>query len=120
MTKKNTAKVDLRTLPADERPKPTTGQSRKEFTLGLDEMSDLEGKVLKALNAPGSGRRETRAVAELAKSTRLTALQVRNSIRRLVPSGWVERVETTINDDGEEIGVLGHYRVTERGRKRIG
>lgn len=125
--KKSTAKVnirkdgevDLRTLPADKRPDPSTGQSREEFTLKLEELSDKEAKVIKALNGTGKGVREVRAVPELAKTTKLTLLQVRNSIRRLVPSGWVERVDEILTDEGETKAVRGHYRLAEGGRRRL-
>lgn len=125
--KKSTAKVnirkdgevDLRTLPVDKRPKPTTGQSREEFALELDALSAGEAKVIKALNGTGKGVREVLPVASIAKASKLTALQVRNSIRRLVPSGWVERVDEILADDGEVKTVLGHYRLHERGRRRL-
>ncbi len=111
---------DIRTLPADKRPKPTTGQSRKEFTLPLEDLSTNEGKIVKTLNGKGKGLRETFSVDAIHKATRLTALQVRNSIRRLVPSTWVEPVEEILDEEtGEPRSVRGHYRITERGRKRI-
>lgn len=116
---RNDGEVDLRTLPVDKRPKPTSGQSRKAFELPLEELSAGEAKVIKALNGKGKGLRETLAVALIAKATRLTALQVRNSIRRLVPSTWVEPVEEVLDDEGEPKAVRGHYRITERGRKRL-
>lgn len=113
--------IDLRTLPAEKRPKPSTGQSRKEFALPLEELSANEGKVVKTLNGKGKGLRETLPVATIAKTTRLTALQVRNSIRRLVPSTWLENVNEVLDDEtGEPREVRGHYRITERGRKRLG
>lgn len=111
--------VDLRTLPLEERPKPTSGQSRKEFNLPLEELSDYEAKVLKVTNGKGSGLRETWSVAKLAKTSRLTPLQVRNSIRRLIPSGWLEHVHTILTDAGEPHDVRGHYRMTDKGRKRL-
>lgn len=116
---RNDGEVDLRTLPVDKRPKPTSGQSRKEFELPLEELSAGEAKVIKALNGKGKGLRETLSVAAISKTTKLTALQVRNSIRRLVPSTWVERVEEILDDEGEPREVRGHYRITERGRKRL-
>lgn len=125
--KKSTAKVnirkdgevDLRTLPADKRPEPTTGQSREEFTLELDALSAGEAKVIKTLNGTGKGVREVLAVPSIAKASKLTLLQVRNSIRRLVPSGWVERVDEILTDEGEPKPVRGHYRLAERGRRRL-
>ncbi len=112
--------IDLRTLPVEKRPKPSSGQSRKEFSLPLEELSANEAKVLKALNGKGKGLRETLPISGIAKGTRLTPLQVRNSIRRLVPSTWVEGVDEVLDDEtGEPREVRGHYRVTERGRKRL-
>lgn len=126
-TKKSTAKVnirndgevDLRTLPADKRPKPTSGQSREEFTLEVDALSAMEAKVIKAVNGSGKGVREVLSVDDMAKATKLDALQVRNALRRLVPSGWVERVDEILTDDGETKAVRGHYRLAERGRRRL-
>jgi hypothetical protein len=117
--KKEEEAVDLRKLPRDERPEPTTGQSAPARTISFDELTKYEVKLIQALNAPGSGVRQSRGVADLAKSMRLTPLEVRNTIRRLVPSKWVERVASTINDEGEEVAVRGHYRITESGRKRL-
>lgn len=111
--------VDLRTLPRDKRPDPTTGQSAPERTLAFDDLSSGEVKVVSALDKPGQGRREVKNVSELAKATRQTPLVTRNSIRRLVPSNWIERVTSVLNDEGEEVAVLGHYRITESGRKRL-
>jgi hypothetical protein len=111
--------IDLRTLPADKRPEPTTGQSREEFQLPLEDLSAAEAKVIKAVNGKNKGPREVYGVAMLAKSTRLTPLQVRNAIRRLVPSTWVERVEKVPGEDGKLVAVRGHYRISERGRKRL-
>lgn len=113
-------KVDLRTLPKDKRPEPTTGQSREEFQLPLEGLSAGEAKVVKASNGKGKGLRETYSVAMLSKATKLSALEVRNSIRRLIPSTWLERVDEVLTDDGEPKPVRGHYRITERGRKRLG
>lgn len=117
--KKIAADVDIRKLPAAERPKPTSGQSREAFFLGWDATTVAEQKIIKALNEPGEGRRETHTVAAVAKVTRLTTLQVRNSLRRLVPSRWAERVGSTIDDDGNEVATRGRYRITESGRKRL-
>lgn len=119
MAVRKDGEIDLRTLPKDKRPKPSTGQSRKEFQLPTEELSDGEAKVVKALNGKGKGLRETMAVAVIAKTTKLATLQVRNNIRRLVPSTWVEHVDEVLDDDGEPRKVRGHYRITERGRKRL-
>lgn len=116
---KPTKDVDLRTLPKDKRPKPTTGQSRKEFQLPTEELTKHERKLVDMLNGKGKGVRETYSVAELSKETKLTKLQVRNTIRRLVPSTWVEHVDEVLTDDGDVRPVRGHYRITERGRKRL-
>lgn len=112
-------KIDRRTLPKDQRGAPSTGQSAEEFTLIFDDLSTAQVKILKAANAPGAGRRETRDVSELAKATKLTPLQTRNGIRNLIPSGWLERVNEAMADDGEVRKVRGHYRISEAGRKRL-
>jgi hypothetical protein len=111
--------VDLRTLPKDERPKPTSGQSAEAFTLPFDSLSKYELKVVSVLNQPGAGLREVKPVSAVAKTTRLTPLQVRNAMRRLVPSKWIERVDVVLADDGSEKPVKGHYRITKGGRERL-
>jgi hypothetical protein len=111
--------IDRRTLPVADRPKPTSGQSRKEFVLEQEKMSPGEAKVTKALNGTGAGVREVLSVEQLGKATRLTLLQVRNSLRRLVPSGWAERVEEILTDEGETKPVRGHYRLAEGARRRL-
>ena len=111
--------VDLRTLPKEERPPPSTGQSAPERTLAFDDLSSWEVKLISALDKPGKGARQVRGIPALAKATRMTALEARNTVRRLVPANWIERVATSINDEGEEIKVLGHYRITDSGRKRL-
>lgn len=88
-------KPDLRKLPATKRPKPTTGQSRKAFDLPADGLSKNETKVVQTLKAAGGtkSRKPFVPVAAISKATRLTGLQVRNSIRRLVPGGWAVQGE---------------------------
>jgi len=111
--------VDLRSLPKAERPKPKSGQSAAPFTLPAEDLTADESKLVGALNGKGTGLRAVLNVTGLSKSTKMTNLTVRNTLRRLVPSGWVERVEEVLTDDGEVQAARGHYRVSERGRKRL-
>ncbi len=103
--------TDLRKLPRDKRPKPTSGQHAEERDLALDDMNDDEQEVIKLLNAKGEGRREARNVAYLAEGIddddAETKLRVRNAMRRLVSCGWVDRADR------------GSYMISERGRKRM-
>lgn len=108
--------VDLRTLPKDDRPKPTTGQSGPERELPFDELNSDEKLVVRVLNDDGEGTRQSMPVSELSDALIKTEpdeaqghakLLVRNAMRRLVQGGWVEWVDR------------GRYRITEKGRKRL-
>lgn len=112
--------VDIRTLPLEHRPRPTTGQSSAPFHLPLDGMNPHERAVVRAANRPTSGRREVYDVRQLARTARRTLLQTRNALRRLVPGNWVERVpEVEDPDTGDVVAVRGRYRVTRSGRDRL-
>lgn len=111
--------VDIRTLPKDQRPKPTSGQSAEAFTLGFDDLTKFEAKVIKVVNGEGKGTRPVMNIEAISKQVRLSKLATRNTIRRLVPSNWLERVEDSIDDDGNPIKVRGHYRITKGGRERV-
>lgn len=110
------SQTDLRKLPKDERPTPTTGQSAPEREMPYDDLNSDEKLVVAALDDDGEGVRQAMPVSDLAlrviendhneNGTR-AKLRVRNSMRRLVTGGWVERADR------------GRYRVTERGRKRL-
>lgn len=104
--------TDLRKLPKDKRPDPTTGQSAPERELAYDAFNEDEEDMIKLLDGKKSeGPRETRSVAYLAESVDddddRAKLRVRNAMRRLVQGGWVERVDR------------GKYRISEKGRKRM-
>lgn len=107
---KPAASVDLRTLPKDKRPKPTTGQSAAERELPYEELSTTEKELVEALDGKGKGERITRSVEWLADLVdgKNAKLQVRNALRRPVACGWVEWVER------------GQYRITDKGRRRLG
>lgn len=108
--KKDLEGVDLRKLPKDERPKPTTGQSAPERKISWEDLSADEQTVIKLLNDKGEGKRVARSVEYLADAFGgdNPKLTVRNSLRRPVPSGWVDR-------EGR-----GLYSISEKGRKRLG
>ena len=94
--------------------KPTTGQSGPEIEVKTEDLNAKESKVLDLLNGKGEGPRETISIPELTKVFKNTAdtkaqanSWVRNSLRRLVTSGLVEKLER------------GSYRIAERARKRL-
>ena len=94
--------------------KPTTGQSGPEIEVKTEDLNAKESKVLDLLNGKGEGARETVTIPELTKVFKNTAdtkaqanSWVRNSLRRLVTSGLVEKLER------------GSYRIAERARKRL-
>lgn len=100
--------VDLRKVPRDKRPKPTSGQSAPERELPWDSLSNDEREVIKMLNSPGHGPRKVRSIEYLADGIEgdNPRLQARNGLRRPVSCGWVDRVERA------------QYQISEKGRKR--
>jgi len=95
--------------------KPTTrgGQGGAAIELSVDRLNAKEGKVFAALNGTGSGVRAIMSIAELAETCFKSQSKAkgnswtRNSLRRLVQGGLVEKVER------------GRYRVTESGRRKL-
>jgi len=99
--------------------KPVTGQSGPLVEVPYGKLNDKEQQVVKLLNGKGKGARNPLTIAELAgkcfsKKAKVSAKNddqanswTRNSLRRLVCAGWVEKVER------------GSYKITDRGRKRI-
>lgn len=100
--------VDLRTLPRDKRPKPSTGQSAAARELAWDAMSADEKEIVKMLNSPGHGERKVRSIEYLADGLEgdNPRLQARNALRRPVACGWVDRVERA------------QYQISVNGRRR--
>lgn len=92
---------------------PTTGQSAPPRELALDLLNPKELKVLNALNGAGSGVRPVTTIAELAaacfksQGKQKSNSWTRNSLRRLVQAGFVEKVRR------------GKYRVSTTGRKQL-
>lgn len=101
--------VDLRKLPRDKRPKPSTGQSAPERKIEWGDFNRHEKAVLKMLNGDG-GRRVQRSVEFLADGIPgdpdNPKLAARNALRRPVSSGWVDRVGKA------------QYMISESGRRR--
>lgn len=96
-----------------EKKLPTTGQSAPpRDDLAFEVLNPKERKVFIFLNGTGKGKRAVKALTEMAsacfgnKKKAQANSWIRNSLRRLVVGGWVEKVER------------GAYRVTEKGRKR--
>jgi hypothetical protein len=103
-------KKDLRKLPKDKRPKPTTGQSAASRELSYEDLSEDEAEVVKALDGrAGAGKRHVRPIAFLAElfGGDDPKLQTRNALRRPVSCGWVDNVGR------------GAYQISEKGRKRL-
>lgn len=105
------------TKKADSAPKekPTTGQSGPRVDLGFTDLNKKESAVLLAINGKGEGPRSEITISEVcgkvfrgADTTAQRNSWVRNSLRRLVTSEFVEKLSR------------GTYRVTDKGRKRIG
>ena len=122
------SEVDIRTLPKAERPKPSTGQSGPEVEVPYEDLSSRKAYIVRRLNGTGTGTREVVPVKALVEvyikeidteeDPVRAALLIRNDMRALVTSGWVERVDEKVVDE-QTIKVRGHYRITERGRKRL-
>jgi hypothetical protein len=113
---KTRAESDLRKMPKDERPPPTTGQSGPEVEVPYDELNSTELLLVGLLDDGGDGQRASFSVESMGEaimekdrdeSAPRAKLLARNALRRLVCGGWVERVERA------------RYRITEKGRKRL-
>jgi DNA-binding PadR family transcriptional regulator len=108
-TKAKTEKVDLRKLPREKRPEPTSGQHGKPIDIDYDRLNVHEQRTVRALEAAGNAM----SIPEIAKACSklvhkpVTTLQVRNAMRRLVRGSWV---------DSKSRGV---YRLTSRGRAKF-
>ncbi len=93
--------------------KASSGQSGPGLELALEKLNDREKRVVDALNGKGSGSREIFTIDDLAEScwkskSRAQANSwVRNSLRRLIRGGVVEKVER------------GQYRIADSGRKKL-
>lgn len=108
MGKKESKPVDLRKVPKDKRPKPTSGQSADERQLPYEDLNEDEREVVRLLNGK-NGVRHVRSIEYLAEafSGDNPKLQVRNALRRAVSCGWVDRC------------ARGQYQISEKGRKRL-
>jgi hypothetical protein len=108
-TKKKANGVDLRKVPKEKRPKPSTGQSAKERDLPYDDLNGDEQSLVKLLDGKSGGPRIVRTVEFMSEAMDgdNPKLQTRNALRRLVSCGWVDNVGR------------GQYQISEKGRKRM-
>jgi len=112
---KRPVKAKAKKPTATKKKKATTGQSGPPVDVPFEKLNDKEREVLSFLNGKGKGPRNPLKISDIAgscwKSKRLSKAQgnswTRNSLRRLICGGWVEKLER------------GVYRVTEKGRKRL-
>lgn len=92
---------------------PTSGQSAPPVELSVDALNAKELKVLVTLNGLGGGIRPVLTITTLAETCFKSQGKkkgnswTRNSLRRLVQSGLVEKVER------------GKYRISLGGRKKL-
>lgn len=97
----------------EARPAPRSGQSGPTIELAVDSFNAKELAVLRLLNGEGAGIRPILPINEIAGTCFSTQSRsrgnswTRNSLRRLVQSRFVERIER------------GKYRITESGRKSL-
>jgi hypothetical protein len=95
--------------------KPVSGQSGPPVDVPFEKLNDKESTVVKFLNGKGKGARNPLKIADIAKrcfgkkakDEAQANSWTRNSLRRLVTGGWVEKMER------------GLYRIDEKGRKRL-
>jgi hypothetical protein len=96
-----------------EKAEPTSGQSAPPKELSVEALNAKEAKIFAALNGEGSGVRSILTITELAETCfksqgkKRSNSWARNSLRRLVQCGLIEKVER------------GKYRVSEAGRKKM-
>jgi hypothetical protein len=111
--KKDKESVDLRKVPRDKRPKPTTGQSAEAHALPWDALSGDERVIIKLLDgdhkAASPRPRTVRSIEYLAEGLEGDAarLRARNALRRPVACGWVDRA------------ARARYQISELGRRRL-
>lgn len=92
---------------------PKSGQSATPIELSVEGLNSKEAKVVEALNGAGTGMRPVLTIVEIAEmcfksqGKKKSNSWARNSLRRLVVSGIVEKVER------------GTYRISEAGRKKL-
>ena len=108
--KKSFDNVDIRKLPKDKRPKPSTGQSAPERLIKYEDLTDNEKAIIAA--SKGGKKEAARPWRDVEYYSELfdadnPKLVARNTIRRLIPGGWLER------------GERGKYRLTENGMRRL-
>lgn len=115
--KKSGKKAKLRSKKAKKAKKvknrrPRSGQSGPRIELAREKMNPKELRVLTVLNGGGKGERKATELSALAnkcfasKGKKKANSWVRNSLRRLVRGGWVEKSDS------------GTYKISEKGRKR--
>lgn len=100
-----------------EKKTPTSGQSAPPIEdLEYAKLNSKEQKVLECVAGDNKGERKQKSLADVAEECFVATQKrgkaqanswVRNSLRRLVRGGWLEKVER------------GTYRITEKGRKRM-
>lgn len=109
MAKDKFKDVDLRKVPRDKRPKPTSGQSASARDLPWEALNSDEKEIVKLLNSPGHGERKVRSIEYLADGLEgdNPRLQARNALRRIVACGWVDRADRA------------QYQISVNGRRRL-
>lgn len=108
MAKKDLSEYDLRTLPKEERPKPTTGQSGDEIDLSFGDMNADEQQVVSVLSESDGPMKilDIGTEAGFGRDKAKAHLRVRNALRRPVCGNWVQKVDR------------GTYKLTAAGRRR--
>ena len=111
--KKKPVKKSAKSPTKTRKKEPTSGQSGPPIELSVEGLNSKESKVFYLLNGEGAGVRVIMPIAEIAstcfksQSKKRSNSWTRNSLRRLVQGGLVEKVER------------GKYRVTDAGRKKL-
>jgi hypothetical protein len=112
--RKPTKKPAKKHISKDRKKKdPTSGQSGPPIELSVGGLNAKEAKVFHLLNGEGAGVRAILTITEIAETCfksqgkKRSNSWARNSLRRLVQGGLVEKVER------------GKYRVTDAGRKKL-
>ena len=92
---------------------PVSGQSGPPIELSVEGLNAKEAKVFALLNGEGAGVRDILTITEIAvacfksQGKKRSNSWTRNSLRRLVQSGLIEKVDR------------GQYRVSDAGRKKL-
>ena len=111
-------KHDKRKIPKEKRGKPTTGQSGPPTEIHFEDLTNDQRAIIKMM-AKQKGSPPT-SINFVHLRTKLTKLQIRNALRNLVRSGWLNKAEQVLAEDGTVLEApRGWYQLPKIARDRL-